>query len=888
MANNKKSKTPEEYISGYTDKLQTELANYDIQINKLGVIGFLLNILGWTQYDSKNYYDNLFKEGFVATAQEEHNLYLHSYIYGYQPGFATASTAFGNFSFDFQFMNKRPGNIVKREVAYSNIVFKIGNYTFITDSVYRFIEDGGNYYCIIYDNTGGVRFIPSASSNIQAPFVNVQQLTNETRKINVQSYDFGTYYPYEFEVNEGYLTDLTVDVSKTGLDEASAYNKFEVKSVKHFENAFTDSCFLRSLSTSKFLLEFGSGIRGSYIPSSKVKLGVYTTFGKEGNLNVEKNPIVDNKVKVITKQYKEDKTWSNVGGNYKKLLNINFKYSEGGEDPLSGDDLRQRIVEHIQTRDTLITEKDYYNIAKIYLDDFKFLFRKSSFVDNIFYLLRNFRDKYQNPVASTNWTQQLILDYEQIIILIGDPALDGILEAGTYNYYVYATDNFGNTVKSNTIGVVVDGTSSNAVSLTWGAVPNAVKYRVFGRPDADNNYHIWETYDTTLLDTGESSDIYVPITSEERKLSFYPTYKIGTKEFISPFIYEYDNYMDWYKGYVLHDNFLVYFDNLSDRNPAYDIPVFYFNIVYDRFNHKTFVRVKSHQDITDYDLKIDINGLNLFNLAMSFIDENTWEYVYTDVDHGIIWDKISLRLDVNTLDGDHLVTGQTSDFTQIEDISDSLKLFRYKHTDTTMYITNVPIIDYEVYYSDTEYYLQKFIAFLNSNSFKENRLITDELQFRFLNNHIIPAYYLQYIMKQGYNSFDLEFPLKLSVTAVVDTDYVEKEEININNEKNILMSELAALLQTDYSGIAINYYNSQIVDYVHTNRLFFKSVTVEITDATGIVIENGLENNTDEDILKSILTDETVDIADRKLYAFSYVPTYYHWDLDNIELTVLF
>ena len=167
-------KTPDEFVDYYHTQLKTDLDNYDIQLNKLGVIGYYLNILGWTQYDIKQYYDYLFNESFVATADQNENLYLHSSIYNYIPSFGIPSTAVGVFSLDFAEIPKIPTDeygheIKKREVLYSNISFTIENIPFRTLSTYRFIQEGDTYYCTIYTSDGSVIQIPSSSSVIEFP-----------------------------------------------------------------------------------------------------------------------------------------------------------------------------------------------------------------------------------------------------------------------------------------------------------------------------------------------------------------------------------------------------------------------------------------------------------------------------------------------------------------------------------------------------------------------------------------------------------------------------------------------------------------------------------------------------------------------------------------------
>lgn len=66
---NLKTLTPEEFSNYFYEEIKNKLGIYNLQCNKVGLIGFLTNILGNISYDSKLYVDNLFKEAFPATAQ---------------------------------------------------------------------------------------------------------------------------------------------------------------------------------------------------------------------------------------------------------------------------------------------------------------------------------------------------------------------------------------------------------------------------------------------------------------------------------------------------------------------------------------------------------------------------------------------------------------------------------------------------------------------------------------------------------------------------------------------------------------------------------------------------------------------------------------------------
>ena len=91
--------TPEEFIGHYFDQLRTDLATQNIQLSKVGFAGYMLNLLGNTQYDAKTYYDNLFKEAFPITALDDKNLGYHGNVFGYTPALADYAIIDGTFEY---------------------------------------------------------------------------------------------------------------------------------------------------------------------------------------------------------------------------------------------------------------------------------------------------------------------------------------------------------------------------------------------------------------------------------------------------------------------------------------------------------------------------------------------------------------------------------------------------------------------------------------------------------------------------------------------------------------------------------------------------------------------------------------------------------------------
>jgi len=151
---------------------------------------------------------------------------------------------------------------------------------------------------------------------------------------------------------------------------------------------------------------------------------------------------------------------------------------------------------------------------------------------------------------------------------------------------------------------------------------------------------------------------------------------------------------------------------------------------------------------------------------------------------------------------------------------------------------------------------------------------------------MIEAQNLRNAVKQEYD-FDLYLPLKLFVTILYDSQYIENTNVDIAEEKEKLRLEIAQKLQDNYSGNEIKCYNSQLVDLIHTDRPFIKSVSVVIKDFNDTIIERGIQSFTENEIMEN-LQNEVAETFGHKMDILNYFPHYWYWDLDNIQIDYSF
>lgn len=750
MSDSNNYKTPGDFITYYMDAMKEELNTYDIQANKVGFLGFLMNLLGNTTYDSKTYVDMLFKEAFAASAQEDDNLYMHGAIYGYQSSLATAATATGALSLDMSLLPAMPTNAIKREVIFNNSTIKseiIANDTIFTSGAkYTFIYDTSSYQTVVTREDGTIINVPSTSSTVTAPLYDFKQEEVETVELTLPNYSYGSYYTYVLSVDD----DVDISGIEVYVTESSSSTEveYEIKNVKYFEDSTSESVFFRKISSEEYNIDFGSGIRGKWVPGASVRIVIYKTTGSTGNLGLQTTATINYPEQCVIIDRFADETAITQTIETSKYLTASFEYSEGGIDPLTGDDLRNSLVEFIQSRDNFISETDFYNITDKYKFDFRFLFKKMLVQDNIFYLQRVFRDKYQNVVKSFNYTFEIFNDdqsFGEITVERNDTG--GQLDRGTYRYIIEAEDRFGNKIQTEqlSISVVQYGAS---ITFSWDSVNNAIKYRIYGRETEPTHY--WETTHTTFIDDGSTDGTE---TSVEKVGIYFPKFTVNGIDFVSPFFYKYNSKFDWYDGYLFYSSMVKNFSTTTTISQSSLIPLapsIFLSIVYDNNLQKTTFFVKSYQKISSWNFKISIPELNITTEMMTQQDESTFYYEYTE-NGGLITDSfIVIIKEISS--GEEIYETRTEYINQVIDISDVLKIPVYR-TSTTKYLVCLPVIEYDIFYSDEKYYLDKLYEFINGLSFTENRMISDDLQFRFLNSNAIKAFLLENSTVQGRELF---------------------------------------------------------------------------------------------------------------------------------------
>jgi len=754
--------TPDEYITYYYDLLKTELDKKELQISKVGLIGYLMNIFGYTQFDIKQYLDHLSKEGFLATADIDDNLILHGSIFNYSLSNAIPASIVGIFLFDFTALPTKSAEVAKREIYITDLKINVGGLIYTLDSQYLIVEQSDNYFCQITDSSNKIFNIPFLYASPSITIKDLKQYTSEEVVFNSPNYAQGTFYAYSISIDEDvYISNIVVYVNDV---------EYEIKTVK-WDSASTDKVvFVRQLSN-KILIELGSGLHGVYVPNSEIKVIVKTTTGSQGNVSTQAiTPYAGNII--IYDTLNDDTTQGPLLADVATFITVNIEYGENGTDQLEGSDLRSAILKYVYTRDNLISELDFNNIlGKAATDNFV-LFKKTDFVENIIYNFVSFKNKQLVPLRSLSYS------------------------------------------------------------------PNKIEF------DAAGMYR--------------------------------PEFTINATTFISPFLYNWDSFLHIYKGYVIDPVVRAYFSDITIENNITEIPpAMSISATYLNSSEEVRFDVTSYEDLTDYSALISIPEVNIDDVVMTQIDTNTFRYVYPS---GIIYDPMNVNVKVSaTATTTKLFTYLVEDMTLVTDVSDIFFLKTYG--DTTSYVLNIPVMPEYDFSLDEDYYIQKFISLFGSLGLDDKtKMISDEVQLRFINADRIEAAILEELTTVGFD-FELVLPLNIEISISGSKEATITNQVSVLSVKAQLEMDLAQFLVDNYTGTQISFYKTKVIDFVHNYGFWIKSVDVIITDSAtvpNIIVGGNIETYDQSDVLDDLT----------KLQVATYCPYYFYWDVNNIVINI--
>jgi len=375
----------EDYVKYYSEKLPEAAEAKNLKISRSGIIGFLFHLFGFTQSDIKNYYDSMFKEAFLATADNYKNINMAASIHGFKAQFATPAIIYGNIDIDIDALTNIYGQDFR--IVVNNLEFLIDGINFILDSQYEIKANSVK----IANIEGRTYNVPFSSSNPIVPIVDCRQYTVQSFSFQTPNYPYLSFHSRTFNINyEGEIWEVIAQVKTENSDE---YEDYDVYTIKYTSDSETKGIFVTLTNDNRLLIECGSGKYGKHIPNSSINIKLKITKGEKGNIFSTTATPSNVDLQVYTS------TGSRSSSNPSYFLGEIF-YADGGKNIQKGDELRQEALKYIQSREYMMTDIDFKNVLGEYLDDFIFIFKKTNVMENDFYVFYPLKDEYQNFITS--------------------------------------------------------------------------------------------------------------------------------------------------------------------------------------------------------------------------------------------------------------------------------------------------------------------------------------------------------------------------------------------------------------------------------------------------------------------------------------------------------
>jgi hypothetical protein len=842
--------TPEQFINFYHKELKTELSSEDLQISKVGLIGYMMQILGNTQYDVKQYYNYLFNEAFPVSAIDNANLIEHATLFGFNYDLAKSATLNGIVKFNFDTLLLPGADIGRREIYIDNLVFMIDNMQYIMDSSYVVtmvkISGSMNWSVQVSDRNGRKKTFPLIYTNAYTSLVDFNQYSVTNESYTVPLYEFGTFYPIKIDIPPDQdVCEINIRIKEVT---SSVEEDFEVRVIKNFSEATDPHVFYKIYESSQgskiLLLELGSGYQGRYIPKSNVYVNVRTTYGEKGNIgitNINSNLSQD----LIILDYPFDPTRSIIQTQttVNNLLQLEINNGSGGINILKQEKLRSALIEYIQHRENLISETDYYQIIKNNFKYYEIMFKKTTLHENIIYVYITLLD---------NCSQPLYTDTKVV------------------NYDLFMLENESNTY-TIAINQVLTETYIDKPIISIDEVDFICPF-LFKMKSTLNSYsallvrHNFFQYYNSIIENDIASIISKSVGSSLSSIIPYQR--------ILPQVY-------------------------------LDIDV-EFTLVDDISTVVTNFYLKSSESLQNFSFKIIIPVLNINGLNdgdMVFEDDSYINVKY--VHHGLVtepftvtikvYDTVSYILDNNPLlSYEQQVNVFDLKFENVHYILDIQDIFRLK---TIIYnnpgdigqpeklVLSIPLISKEQYDMSQDEIVEELFSKLSAINLENTRLITDDPQIRFLNSYrIFDDYLTQMCPLDGDYEFNLYFPLKVFINLTFNKQYVIANKVDLPLEVENIKYAISEFLNNKKTGTQFYFYKSSIDDIIH-NFLSVKGATVIITDNTGV-------RETDNSITGTIIPNGDLVIRDQndlidtftKYYYLKYTPSLFWWDINNISI----
>ena len=369
---------------------------------------------------------------------------------------------------------------------------------------------------------------------------------------------------------------------------------------------------------------------------------------------------------------------------------------------------------------------------------------------------------------------------------------------------------------------------------------------------------------------------------------FFPEYNYKGLTLISPFYYK--QKFNYYIAYMVRP--LIEITLISNSNVS-NITVLNNNItlqvLYDYFERKTKIRVINNNALNTYIIKS-----NQFEITLN--KNNNFEQVVNQrfLDKYCLFENEVKDITVDILNLNNLFVMQYYSNDIVYQLVEKQKHFMYTELNrlnpsiSNNYVLNIPAID-NYYFKSTSgrnIYTQ-LDEFFNAIDKQSQMSYNMDVHQSFFNTIDLPDEYRSYVVKLNSNGDLLDANNSVILNVIIDKAAYNLSDISSVEELEFKIKALTYGLLLTKEGFGVDYYETELEKIIYDNINIFKNIEVLSPKAFTIYDSREIYTNLEADLGRPITLNgvkKTVTILD----LVKFIPTYFHYDYDNIKINIEF
>lgn len=367
---------------------------------------------------------------------------------------------------------------------------------------------------------------------------------------------------------------------------------------------------------------------------------------------------------------------------------------------------------------------------------------------------------------------------------------------------------------------------------------------------------------------------------------FFPEYTYNGLTLISPFYYK--QKFNHYVAYMVKPLIEV---NLINNSGAENSIVLNNNItlqvIYDYFERKTKIRVINNNSVNTYIIKSN-------QVEMTLSKNNNFEQVVNQrfLDNYCLFENPLTDISVDILDINNNFVMQYYSNDIVYQLVEKQKNFLYTELNrlnpsiSINYVLNIPVID-NYYFKSTSgrnIYTQ-LDEFFNAIEKQNQMSFNMDVHQSFFNTIDLPDLYRPYVVKLNSNGDLLDANNSVILNVIIDKAEYSLSDISSVEELEFRIKTLTYGLLLTKEGFGVDYYETELEKIIYDNISIFKNIEVLSPKAFTIYDSREIYTNLESNLGKPINGGPKVLTI---LDLVKFVPTYFHYDYDNIRINIEF